>query len=204
MVNEPTQQEMPSVVDDDLVGENHGGENELVTALSGLVDIDNDNEPVPENVPILGETESPTVLATEWGHSGFCYRKQNNLSNAAPKLCNSVDTMRNDINLQLFERFFPRTYMIEVIIKETNKKLKHPLTYGELLRWLGLWILMSTVDGSDRRSFWSSRPINIYEGAPFWLTEFMSRTRFEQILNAISYTTNKPPEQLDQFWEVHQ
>ena len=59
-------------------------------------------------------------------------------------------------------------YIEDVILTETNKVLdKEPVTYGELMRWMGLWVLISTVDGSDRRSFWLSKSVNMYEGAPF-------------------------------------
>ena len=72
------------------------------------------------------------------------------------------------MKLQLFERLFPRKYVEDVILTETNKVLdKEPVTYGELLRWMGLWVSISTVDGSDRRSFWSLKSVNMYEGAPF-------------------------------------
>ena len=64
--------------------------------------------------------------------------------------------------------------MIEVVVPKTKEKLDDPLTYGELLRWIGLWLLMSTVDGSDRRSFWSTKNVNIFEGAPFRLNMFMT------------------------------
>ena len=88
------------------------------------------------------------------------------------------------------------------MIPGMNKSLVPPISYGELLSWLGLWILMSTVDGSDRRSFWSMKEPNKFDGAPFQLNEYMSRKRFEEILGAITYTTNNPPAMLDRFWEV--
>ena len=34
-----------------LIGENHGGQQDLAIALTGNLDIDDDNEPVPENIP---------------------------------------------------------------------------------------------------------------------------------------------------------
>ena len=83
-----------------------------------------------------------------------------------------------------------------------NQSMNNPVSYGEFLCWIGLWILMSTVDGSDRRSFWSSKDINMFEGAPFRLTHYMSRNRFEEILSAISYTNKHPPQMLDKFWEI--
>ena len=67
-------------------------------------------------------------------------------------------------------------YLQQVVIVEMNKKLEESLTFGELLRWIGVWVLMSTVDGSDRRSFWAAHEIDIFYGAPFRLTNIMSRT----------------------------
>ena len=63
---------------------------------------------------------------------------------------------------------------------------------------------MSTVDGSDHRSFWSNKHVNIFEGAPFRLNNFMTRNRFEKILNNITYTNHEPPAFRDRFWEIRQ
>ena len=191
---------LPSAIDADLIGENHGGTADLLTALSGVVDVDDDNEPAPENIPTT--STSPTVLSNEWGHSGICFRRQNSIANTPAKLVIPVDTTRDDINLQLFERLFPKKFVEDVMIPGMNKSLVPPISYGELLCWTGLWISMSTVDGSDRQSFWSMKEPNKFEGAPFRLNEYMSRKRFEEILGAITYTTNNPPAMLDRFWEV--
>ena len=48
---QPQEQLLPAVVDDNLMGENHGGQQDLTIALTGILDIDDDNEPVPENIP---------------------------------------------------------------------------------------------------------------------------------------------------------
>ena len=139
---EPVQQQvLPTVVDDKLMGQNHGGQNNLVVALTGLIDVDDDNEPVPENIPVHTAPPPPSVLSQEWGHEGFCLRKSNNILHAKPKLVYPVDTTRNDVSLQLFERFFPRAFMEDIMIAETNKILdQHPLSYGELLHWISLWV----------------------------------------------------------------
>ena len=94
--------------------------------------------------------------------------------------------------------------MVEVMIPSMNKLLKTSVSYGEMLSWIGLWILMSTVDGSDKHSFWSTKDPKMYEGAPFRLTSLMSQNCFEEILGSIAYTSNNPPELLDKFWEVRQ
>ena len=144
---EPQELLLPAVVDNELMGENHGGQQDLILALTGILDIDDNNEPVPENVP--GDP-LPSILSTAWGHYGFCYRKSNNLADTQARLVNNVDTTRDDVNLQLFDRLFPHKYVEDVILTEVNKVLdQQPVTYGELLRWIRLWVLISTVDGSD-------------------------------------------------------
>ena len=46
------------------------------------------------------------------------------------------------------------------------------LTYGEFLWWIGIWVLMSTVDGANHHSFWSFKNVDPFEGASFHLTAF--------------------------------
>ena len=145
------------------MGQNHGRQNDLVMALTGLLDVDDNNKPVPENILVHTAPPPPSVLSQEWGQHGFCLRKSNNIQDAKAKLVYPVNTTRNDINLQLFEHFFPRAFMEDVMIAETNKILdQHPLSYGELLCWIGLWVLISMVDGSDCQSFWSTKMVNTY------------------------------------------
>ena len=138
-------------------------------------------------------TTAPSVLSNKWGHAGICFCKQQSIGNTPAKLVIPVDTTRDDINLQLFECLFPKKFMVEVMIPTMNKSMKTSESYGELLSWIGLWILMSTVDGSDRCSFWSTKDPNMYEGASFRLTSLMSQNCFEEILGSIAYTSNNPP-----------
>ena len=143
------------------------------------------------------------MLSPEWGHEGICYQCQQSNPNSKAKLADPVDITGNDIYVQLFERFFPIQFIQDVILPSSNKKLKQQLTYGEL-QWLGLWILMSTRDGSDRCSFWSSKKIDMFDGSGFHLTELMSRNHFKAILRALSYVDHDPPVLLDHFWEFQQ
>ena len=185
-------------VNNELSGGNHGGLSDLVVALSGVVDVDDDSQLAPENIPTMADT--PSIISTE--PEGVWFRKEVNCPNSPAVLVRPVDTTRDDINLQLFERLFPKNFLQEVMIPTMNWKLSNAVSYGELLSWIGLWILMSMVDGSDHWSFWSSRDVNIYEGALFRLMQFMSQNRFEEILGAMSYTDKSAPELLDIFWEV--
>ena len=64
---------MPVAINAVLEGEHVGGVDGLIAALQGVVDIDDDNNPAPENVPVPGEQAVQSVLETEWGHSGLCF-----------------------------------------------------------------------------------------------------------------------------------
>ena len=76
------------------------------------------------------------------------------------------------------------------------------MSYGELLHWIGLWTMMSTVAGTDRRSLWSTHNIKIFSGCFFTLSTHMSRTRFKLILQHLKQTNINPPAYKDRFWEV--
>ena len=73
---EPVSVALPDVIDQAINGQST--KNNTIEALRGVVDIDDNNEPAPENVPQQGEA-SDRVLGTEWGHDGFCYRRSSNL-----------------------------------------------------------------------------------------------------------------------------
>ena len=52
-----------------------------------------------------------------------------------------------------FLHFFPRVWMENVLLPQTNKNLEVVLLFGELLRFLGLILFMSTVTGYSRKDF---------------------------------------------------
>ena len=142
---EPTP--LPQVVDELL--NNQATTEETLEALRGVVDIDDDNDPAPENIPAPTDISSSSIFG-EWGHEGVCFRKQQGNQNIRAKSNVALDPNADDPNLQLFEILFPKKWILETVIPPTNNQLgEEPLSYGELLRWIGLWILMSMVDGSD-------------------------------------------------------
>ena len=122
--------------------------NHQIEALHDVVDIDNDNEPAPENIP-QPEEDADRVLGNEWGHDGFCYRRLNNLGDHHARMEIQVDATTSDYYLHLFEGLFPQQ-LINVVIGKVNNNIEgEPVTKGELIRWIGIWVLMSTVDGAD-------------------------------------------------------
>ena len=78
------------------------------------------------------------------------------------------------------------------------------MSYGEFLRWLGLWFLMSSGHFENWRDFWSTEPINPFPGAPFRFNDFMSCNCFEEILCAIRLTSFAAPLYRDPFYEVRE
>ena len=61
---------VPEAVDEHLNGEIHT--TQTITALVNVVDVADDNEPSPENIPQPNDAVLSPLKET-WGHSGFCY-----------------------------------------------------------------------------------------------------------------------------------
>ena len=162
---------LPEAVDEALNGQSV--ENNTIEALRDIVDIDDDNEPALENVP--QPTDNATrILSMEWGHSGLCFCHVNNLGPHRARLNFPVDGSRGDYYLQLFEGLFPHDLLLVVIEKVNDNVEGRMVSYGEFLWWIGIWILMSTVDGADRQSFWSTNKLDPFHGVPLCVTSFMS------------------------------
>ena len=161
---------VPEAVDEHLNGEIHT--TQTIMVLVNVVDVDDNNEPSPENIPQPNDAVlSP--LKGSWGQSGFCYRQAANMQNHKAKINFHLDN-EDDYYLQLFEGMFSRD-VLDTIIEGVNKQIsRDPITYGELLHWIALWVIMSTVAGSDHRSFWSTCDLDIFEGSFFTLSNYMT------------------------------
>jgi len=90
--------------------------------LGGLVDIDDDNNPAPENVPVDGNC-SGDVIFDNWGHSDVCKHKRIDAPNRKAKLkifpADVAPTME-----QMFRLFVPMQWLEEVLLVQTNQNLK--------------------------------------------------------------------------------
>ena len=47
--------------------------------------------------------------------------------------------------VQMFFMCFPRSYLKDVIIYQKNYRLDEPLTLGEIIMWIGIWFLLTTM-----------------------------------------------------------
>ena len=103
----------------------------------------------------------------------------------------------------MFKLLFMKDYIEDVIFCKINVNINGSrVTYGEFLRWIGIWFLIAMVIGLPREAFFSLKPIDPFLGAPFRVNEYMSKKRFDKILTAIRYNDTAPPAYKDRFWVV--
>ena len=64
-----------------------------------------------------------------------------------------------------FVLFMPTTFVDEVILADTNRIIKGPdLEFGEFLRFIGIWLLMTENPGTKWTEYFSENPIDIFSG----------------------------------------
>ena len=171
-----------------------------VEFLRGFVPIDDDNEPAPENIPDSTIEVGDAVYNNEWKHDGICYRRLKMNRKEPPQLFGFKQAPNA---LELFEAMFPKSYLEEVVLVNINKDHDEAkVTYGELIRWIGIWMLMATITGPQRHEFWQTCDVSLYNGAPFRLNDLMSRNRFNLILSHIAYNSSDSPPYRDKFWMI--
>ena len=189
--------------------EHFRGTSEDIAIMRGLgFDVDDDNMPAPENVPTPNEREATAELyeGQSWGWDGFCERRSNGFTNSNPFIRGLQEHLMYHMSYMMMFLVFSPKLLVQMVIKETNKKLikegKRELTYGEFLLFIGLQMFMSTLTGFSRKDFWSQSPIGLSHGAPYRLNEFMSKSRFDSIMEALAFTDDSPPTYRDKYWEV--
>ena len=71
--------------------------------------------------------------------------------------------------------------------------------------WPGCHFFMVVFEGIYKnKMWWSEKTIDMFEGAPFRLSEYMSERRFQNIGTTIRYTNIESPAFLDRFHNVRQ
>ena len=170
--------------------------------------VDDDNDPAPENIPNENNTNIEKNKQT-WGWLGLDNRRVAGIDvDVEPTLRKVKTSELFDISYaSLFVKFFGEDFLDDVILKGTNENMegRFEITKGELLRYLGLWLLIATYGGCfRRRDFFASTPVSERHGAPIRLNQYMSGRRFEAITVALTLTNEKAPTFNDDFWEVRQ
>ena len=79
------------------------------------------------------------------------------------------------------------------------------MTLQDFYVWLGCHFFMTCFEGIEKKKmWWSKKTIDMFEGAPFRLSEYISGRRFQNIGTAIRYTNIESPAFLDWFHDVRQ
>ena len=197
-----------SFLDLDKEGGHQTRTEDIALARSQGIDVDDDNEPAPENIPPAGAdiNYQDNLYGQTWGWNGTCNRKSNHHSHEGAKIEGmSRADLKQTTKLDMFLIFFPINYLEDVVVVETSKVLVgmtyQPMTMGELVRFFGCIFFMSCFSGMDRNDWFSSSPITMGKGAPYRLSRYMPGYRYNQIMNCLCLTT-KDPNILDRFWEV--
>jgi hypothetical protein len=145
-----------------------------------------DNEPAPENAE-----PHPQVTGDvgEWVTLTICARRQANCTNRKGSWKNhSWQVIAEMDKLAQFRMCFPEKWVVEVLIPATNEMLEgNAMDLQEFYVFLGCHFFMASSEGvSDRNLWWSSKPVDMFDGAPFRLNNFMSKKRFLAISLAIT------------------
>jgi hypothetical protein len=83
----------------------------------------------------------------------------------------------------------------------------HPLTIGEFLCYLGIRLLMATIQGYSTAEFWDYTGLarSQEEGAcPYNLKDNMTYKRFQATTSCFVYTKDNPPIFRDKFWQIRE
>ena len=89
---------------------------------------------------------------------------------------------------------FPEEWLVNVCIPMTNKGLAKKVDLQEFYVFLGCIFFMSCYQGiPDREMWWSTKPIDMFDGAPFRLNAYMSQNRFCKIMQAFCYMDKEEP-----------
>ena len=85
---------------------------------------------------------SNRLLSTEWGHAGFCFQKSQNFGSTCARLNFSVIPTCPGYYIQLFEGFFPKE-LLQNVIDIVNEKMngEEEVVYGEFLWCIGIPLL---------------------------------------------------------------
>lgn len=177
-------------------------------------EVDDDNEALPENRPALDAPPievSPDGLlrGQTWGWDGIDERA-NKGGYEKPSFENGW-TPRGKTYCEIFLKFLPFAWHESVLRPKTSDELEkcngHPLTIGELLRYIGIRLLMATIQGYGTAEFWDYSGVakSQEEGAcPYNLKDYMTFKRFQAITSCLVFTKDNPPAFRDRFWQIRE
>ena len=108
--------------------------------------------------------------------------------------------------LDYFIYCLPVEWMNDVLLGIPSNNIEgSSVSWGEILTYFGLWLLMSSVvTGGNTHVYWDNLYPSNFKSDPFRLHIFISFTSFDAITKALSFTDHTPHLYRDTFWEVRQ
>ena len=110
--------------------------------------------------------------------------------------------------LQIFQKLFPWIWFESIFVVQTSAALEAskcaPTNVGEMLCYLGIWLLMATVSGYRRDDFWGpDLPHDMKANhVPYNFGIYMSAKHFKTITANLQFTNTQPPACRDPIWQV--
>jgi hypothetical protein len=178
-------------------------------------EVDDDNEALPENRPALDappiEVSADGLLrGQEWGWDGLDQRVLKGGGYEDPSFKNGWSPV-NKTYLDIFVRFLPFAWLQNILLPKTSASLEtekgHPLTLGELMRYIGIRLLMATVQGWATSEFWDYSGVQRPQEdgpCPYNFRTVMSQRRFLAITASLVFTSEQPPAFRDKFWQIRE
>jgi hypothetical protein len=131
-------------------------------------EVDNDNDPAPENVPAATTPSTTSCIYLDWGNNTVDPRMSNNLSNHKAIL-RGFDMAAKKSILAHFLHFLPVDYIKEILLEQMNQLIVPPCLFPEFIWFLALMLLIGTTQGCSRREFWVTEDIDIIFSSIFLL-----------------------------------
>ena len=105
--------------------------------------------------------------------------------------------------------FFLMSWFSAVLLPQTSAGVVNSgtttVTFGELLRFLGICLLMSTSSGWKVDEFWNYDTVprdQEEDPCPYNFCAFMAKRRFQCINQYLKFTNVQRPAYVDKFWSV--
>jgi Transposase IS4 len=155
-------------------------------------EVDDDNDPAPENVPFAATPSTTSCIYLDWGNNTLDPRRINNLSNYKA-VFRGFDMAAINSILVHFLHFLPVDFIKEVLLEQMNQLIVPPCLFPEFMRFLALMLLIGTTQGCSRRQFWSTEDVDIVLGTPFCFNHLMSHRCFEVIIKYLRFTSTSDP-----------
>jgi hypothetical protein len=110
----------------DIGGSGSTRSEDIALARSQGLDVDDNNEPAPENIPAASAPIDSTsnLHGQTWGWGGTCHRKSAHHTDVSPQIKDYTKSHLGTLSkLKMFLLFFPVDYLENVIVIKTSRTL---------------------------------------------------------------------------------